>query len=103
MTDDRAPLEQCPERIPEASDLARIRDLMQWADHLHESVRDPWGVCWNEIFIVLACLGDLSEWGMDAATRIDGRYRYRVDAPLAPSLADNLPDYVPDSWTKDSR
>jgi hypothetical protein len=40
--------------------------------------------------------------GMDAATRIDGRYRYRVDAPLAPSLADNLPDYVPDSWPKTS-
>jgi hypothetical protein len=103
MTDDRAPLEQHPERIPEAGDLARIRDLIQWADHFHERVRDPWGVCWNEIYIALACLGDLSAWGMDAATRIDGRYRYRVDAPLALSLADNLPDYVPDGWTNDSR
>jgi hypothetical protein len=103
MTDDRAPLEQRPELIPEASDLARIRDLMHWADHLHESVRDPRGVCWNEIFTVLVSLGVLSEWGMDAATRIDGRYRYRVDAPLDPSLADNLPEYVPDSWTNDSR
>jgi hypothetical protein len=103
MTEDRALLEQRPERIPEASDLARIRDLMNWADHLHESVRDPWGVCWQEIRIVLACLGDLSEWGMDAADRIDGRYRYRVDAPLDDSLADNLPDYVPDGWSSDPR
>jgi hypothetical protein len=73
MTDDLAPLEQRPERIPEAGDLTRIRDLMQWADHLHGSVRDPWGVCWQEIMIFLACLGDLSEWGVDAATRIDRR------------------------------
>lgn len=58
---------------------------------------------WNEIFTVLVSLGVLFGWGIDSATRTGGRYRYPVKAPLDPSLADNLPEYVPDSWTNNSR
>jgi len=31
--------------------------------------------------------------------RIDGRYRNRVVSPLAPSLAYNFADHIPNSWT----
>lgn len=93
----RVPFEQPVDRIPAPPDVARCKQVVEWADLIHRQAHDPWGISWAAMRASLQGMGPLVEWA-EQATYIDHRYRYRVDAPMDESELDKLGDTIPEDW-----
>ena len=42
----RVPFEQPVDRIPAPPDVARCKQVVEWADLIHRQAHDPWGISW---------------------------------------------------------
>ena len=95
MSFDRPLYEGRPEYIPSPEDMAKIHRLFQWVDSMHGFVRRPQGMAWVEMQAMMFGLHELVEW-VDSGPKINGRYRFRIDAPMDPEA--QVPDHLPKEW-----
>jgi len=93
----RVPVENAPDRIPPPEEQARVRQLIDWADLIHQQAHDPWGISWAAVRTSLMALQSLFAWAEQA--QIHPGYRTRIDAPMnAEELLGKLGDTLPDGW-----
>ena len=91
----RPPVEMSPDRIPNPSDQAKIKRIFDWVDQMSTKVRQPQGMAWVEIHLMMASLGHLMDWS-NSDPPINPHYRYRIDTPM--DVHPEVPDTIPEEW-----